>query len=100
MHITNSESSGWFSNFSTLKGLGHEIEFNFFTKMESSRSNKEPFTGFLTFNHVLHTAWLLINHALTLKSNTAKYFIGEKSCRLIKFSMLKIFKQKTTLRYT
>jgi hypothetical protein len=30
------------------------------------------------FNPILHTAWL-DNHALTLKSNNAKYHIGEKS---------------------
>jgi hypothetical protein len=31
-----------------------------------------------TFNPILHTTWLN-NHALTLKSNTAKYYFGEKS---------------------
>ncbi len=30
------------------------------------------------FNPILHIAWLN-NHALTLKSNTAKYYFGEKS---------------------
>jgi hypothetical protein len=30
------------------------------------------------FNPILHTAWLDI-HALTLKSNPAKYYIHEKS---------------------
>jgi hypothetical protein len=30
------------------------------------------------FNPTLHTAWL-DNHALTLKSNSAKYFFHEKS---------------------
>jgi hypothetical protein len=29
-------------------------------------------------NPILHTAWLE-NHALTLKSNIAKYYFGEKS---------------------
>jgi hypothetical protein len=67
--------------------------------MESSRSNKEPFTGFLTFNHVLHTAWLN-NHALTLKSNTAKYYIGEKSVQLITISNSKNIYTKTTMRNT
>jgi hypothetical protein len=30
------------------------------------------------FNPILHTAWLE-NHALTLKSNSAKYYFYEKS---------------------
>jgi hypothetical protein len=29
-------------------------------------------------NPILHTAWLE-SHALTLKNNTAKYYLGEKS---------------------
>jgi hypothetical protein len=35
-------------------------------------------------NPILHTAWLN-NHALTLKSNTAKYYFGEKSSFLHTF---------------
>jgi hypothetical protein len=35
-------------------------------------------------NPILHTAWLN-NHALTLKSNTAKYYFGEKSSILHTF---------------
>jgi hypothetical protein len=35
-------------------------------------------------NTILHTAWL-DNHALTLKSNTAKYYSGEKSSFLHTF---------------
>ena len=30
------------------------------------------------FNPLLHTAWL-DNHALTMKSNTEKYYYGKKS---------------------
>jgi hypothetical protein len=36
------------------------------------------------FNPILHTAWF-DNHALTLKSNTAKYYFGEKSSFLHTF---------------
>jgi hypothetical protein len=35
-------------------------------------------------NPILHTAWLE-SHALTLKSNTAKYYFGEKSSFLHTF---------------
>jgi hypothetical protein len=37
-----------------------------------------PFSLQTTFNPILHTAWL-DNHALTLKSNSAKYYFQEKS---------------------
>ncbi len=44
------------------------------------------FEGWLQeeLNPILHTAWLN-NHALTLKSNTAKYYFGEKSSFLHTF---------------
>jgi hypothetical protein len=42
---------------------------------------------------ILHTAWL-DNHALTLKSNTAKYYFGEKSSFLHTFLIFRCESRK------
>ncbi len=38
----------WTNGHIYIKGLGHEIEFNFFTKMNSHRSNSESQMFFFT----------------------------------------------------
>jgi hypothetical protein len=51
-----------------------------------------------TFNPILRTAWLE-NHATTLKNNTAKYYLVEKSNILHNFQQNSKFKKKEILKY-
>jgi hypothetical protein len=53
---------------------------NFLTKTSASGN----WAAFI--NPILHTAWLE-SHALTLKINTAKYYLGEKPVFCIPFSI-------------
>jgi hypothetical protein len=51
---------------------------------------------FSAFNPILHPAWL-DNHALTLKSNSAKYYFHEKSRFLHTFQSFVVNQRKVKL---
>jgi hypothetical protein len=52
---------------------------------QTSTSTSLHTHGEKRLNPILHTAWLFNNHALTLESNTVKYYFGEKSSFLHTF---------------
>ncbi len=69
----------WYKRYITTRWLG---DFQLLTVHKSWSLGHYEVNAL--FNPILHTAWL-DNHALTLKSNAAKYRIGEKSSFLHTF---------------